>query len=48
MRAKTHQDLQLKRFVAANLTALMAIEAQDLIDKKTHNRQRKYQINQAV
>ncbi len=35
------------KIVAANLTALMAIEAQDLIDKKTHNRQRKYQINYA-
>ena len=40
------QDFYAK-IVAANLTALMAIEAQDLIDKKTHNRQRKYQINYA-
>jgi len=40
------QDFYAK-IVAANLTALMAIEAQGLIDKKTHNRQRKYQINYA-
>ncbi len=40
------QDFYAK-IVAANLTALVAIDVHDLIDKKTHNRKRKYQISYA-